>query len=93
MQTVSEIAVGVIVMHAVWCLLYPRVSDGVFGKVFYLLLSLATLAYLSRPSVSSQMLLNISIASIGIRHWWMKTYWHQVKRSIMRYVHSLGKHR
>lgn len=93
MQTVSLIAVGLIVVHSIWCLLCPRVSDGIMGKVLYLMLSLAAFAFISKPSPASQMLLNVSFASIAIRHWWMKTYWHQVKRSIMRYVHGLGKHR
>lgn len=92
MQTVSLIAVGLIVIHAIWCLLSPRVSDGVLGKFLYLTLSLAAFAFLSRPSPFSQMLLNISFASIATRHWWMKTYWAGVKRRIMRYVHSHGKH-
>lgn len=92
MQTVSLIAVGLIVIHAIWCLLSPRVSDGVLGKFLYLTLSLAAFAFLSRPSPFSQMLLNISFASIAVRHWWMKTYWAQVKRRILQYVHSHGKH-
>jgi hypothetical protein len=84
MQTVSSIAVGLIVVHAIWCLLCPRVSDGVLGKLLYLLLSLAAFAFISRPSPFSQMLLNLSFASIAIRHWWMKTYWLQIKRCLLR---------
>ena len=91
MQTVSLIAVGLIVVHAIWCLLSPRVSDGVLGKLLYLLLSLAAFAFISRPSAFSQMMLNLSFAGIAVRHWWMKTYWARVKRRIMRCVHSHGK--
>lgn len=92
-ETLSVIAVGGIVVHSFWCLTCQRVSDGIIGKLLYLLLSLAAFSYLSHPSMFSQMLLNVSFASIAVRHWWMKTYWAQVKRSIMRYVHSHGKHR
>lgn len=92
-QTISLISVGIIVVHAFWCLWCHRVSDGVLGKILYLLLSLAAFAYISRPSPFAQMLLNISFATIAIRHWWMKTYWSNVKRAIMRYVHPNGKHR
>ena len=92
-QTISLIAVGVLIVHAVWCLLCKRVSDGVLGKVLYLLVTLAAFAYISRPSPFAQMLLNVSFASIAVRHWWMKTYWSNVKRRIMHYVHSHGKHR
>lgn len=85
MQLVSLIAVALIVIHAIWCLLCPRVSDGVLGKFLYLLLSLAAFAFISAPSPFSQMLLNISFASIAARHWWMKTYWSNVKKAIARY--------
>lgn len=91
MQTVSLIAVGLIVIHAIWCLLCPRVSDGVLGKFLYLMLSLAAFAFISKPSPFSQMLLNVSFASIAIRHWWMKTYWADVKREVNRYIHKHGK--
>ena len=91
MQTVSLFAVGLIVIHAIWCLLCPRVSDGVIGKFLYLLLSLAAFAFISRPSPFSQMVLNLSFASIAVRHWWMKTYWSQVKKSITHYVQRCGK--
>lgn len=89
-ETLSVVAVGGIVVHAVWCLLCPRVSDGVIGKFLYLLLSLAAFAYLSRPSASSQMLLNISFFAIGVRHWWMKSMWKHVKRTIQHFFQ--GKH-
>ncbi|MNJ82263.1 hypothetical protein D3C77_815360 [compost metagenome] len=56
------------------------------------MLTLAAFAYISRPSPFAQMLLNISFATLAVRHWWMKTYWANVKRAIMRYVHSHGKH-
>ena len=91
MQTVSLIAVGLIVVHAIWCLLCPRVSDGIIGKFLYLLLSLAAFAFISTPSPFSQMLLNVSFASIAARHWWMKTYWPGLKRGILRYLHANGK--
>lgn len=91
MQTVSLFAVGLIVIHSIWCLLCPRVSDGVIGKFLYLLLSLAAFAFISRPSPFSQMLLNLSFASIALRHWWMKTYWACFKRLVAHYVRGLGK--
>jgi hypothetical protein len=37
------------------------------------------------------MVLNLSFASIAVRHWWMKTYWSQVKKSITHYVQRCGK--
>lgn len=91
MQIVGLVAVGILVVHAMWCLLSPRVSDGIVGKILYLLVCLAAFGYISRPSPVSQMLLNVSFACIALRHWWMKTYWAKVKRSVLRYAHLHGK--
>lgn len=87
LQTISLIAVGVLVVHAVWCLKSRRVSDGVFGKLLYLLLSLAAFAYVSRPGPQAQALLNVTYAALAVRHFWMKTYWPRVKAHIMRRIH------
>lgn len=80
----SMIAVGVLVVHAVWCMLYKRVSDGVMGKVLYGLLSLAALSYLSTPDAYAASLLHASLAAIAVRHFWMKTYWPSLRERIMR---------
>ena len=91
MQTASLIAVTAIILHALWCLRCPRVSDGILGKFFYLTLCLAAFGYLSQPSPTSQALLNISFATLAARHWWMKTYWPSVKRGILKLVHVYEK--
>lgn len=80
------IAVGILLIHAVWCLLCKRVSDGIVGKVLYGLLSLAALAYLSRPDEYSTELLHASLAAIAVRHFWMKTYWPVLRGRILRRV-------
>lgn len=87
---ISMIAVGVLVVHAVWCLLCKRVSDGIVGKLLYGLLSLAALAYLSRPnSYGATAVLHSSLAAIAVRHFWMKTYWLRIRARIMRRVHFM----
>jgi len=86
---ISMIAVGVLVVHAVWCLLCKRVSDGIVGKILYGLLSLAALAYLSQPDTYATALLHSCLAAIAVRHFWMKTYWLRIRARIMRRVHFL----
>lgn len=83
------IAVGILLIHAVWCLLCKRVSDGIVGKVLYGLLSLAALAYLSRPDEYSTELLLASLAAIAVRHFWMKTYWPVLRGRILRRVSTV----
>lgn len=86
MMTVNTVAITIIVLWAFWCLLSPRVSDGIIGKVLYLLMMLAALAVLSNPEQGRETNLNMVIAAIGIRHFWMKTYWPGVREYLMRHL-------
>lgn len=83
------IAVGILLIHAVWCLLCKRVSDGIVGKVLYGWLSLAALAYLNRPEAYATAMLHTSLAAIAIRHFWMKTYWPVLRGRILRRVSTV----
>ncbi len=80
------IAVGILLIHAVWCLLCKRVSDGIVGKLLYGLLSLSALAYISCPDQYSTEILHVSLAAIAVRHFWMKTYWPVLRGRILRRV-------
>lgn len=84
--TVNEVAVSIIVLWAFWCLLSRRVSDGIVGKVLYLLLMLAALGILSNPGQSTETSLNVALAAIGIRHFWMKTYWPTARKYLMQKI-------
>lgn len=84
---ISMVAVGVLLVHAVWCLFCKRVSDGIVGKALYGLLSLAGLGYLSNPDQGSVTLLLSTLAAISIRHFWMKTYWPSIKARMIRGIY------
>lgn len=83
---VSMVAVGFLVVHAVWCLLCKRVSDGIVGKFLYGLLSLAALAYLSSPDAYATGMLHSALAAIAVRHFWMKTYWNKLKQRMLTWL-------
>lgn len=69
------IAIAVLGVHAVWCLLCKRVSDGILGKLLYGVLSLTVLAYLGNPSAEAATAAHCALAAIAVRHFWMKTFW------------------
>lgn len=83
MMSVNLLAVSVIVLWAFWCLVSRRVSDGILGKVLYLMLVLAALGVLSRPGMSAQTVLNCTVAAIGVRHFWMKTFWPRIRSAVI----------
>lgn len=86
MITVNVVAVSVIVVWAFWCILYRRVSDGIVGKILYLLLMLAALGVLSNPWQDSETWLNVTFAAISIRHCWMKTVWPHIRKATIKRI-------
>ena len=86
MITVNVVAVSVIVLWAFWCILYRRVSDGIVGKILYMLLMLAALGVLSNPGQNAETVLNCTVAAIGIRHFWMKTAWPHVRSAAIKRI-------
>lgn len=86
MILVNVVAVSVIVVWAFWCILYKRVSDGIVGKVLYMLLMLAALGVLSNPGQGSETALNCTVAAIGARHFWMKTVWPHIRAAVIRRI-------
>lgn len=86
MITVNLLAVCIIVLHGFWCLLSRRVSDGVVGKVLYLLLILAALGVLSNPGQQAETALNATVALIGVRHFWMKTFWPRIRAKLVNRI-------
>lgn len=87
MVSIGSFAVVIIALHAFWCLLSRRVSDGIVGKVLYLFLVLAALGELSRPnSQVADAVLYCTIASVGVRHWWMKTFWPRIRNRMLNSI-------
>lgn len=87
MMTLNLIMVAVIGLHSFWCLLSKRVSDGIVGKVLYLLLVLAVLGVLSNPhSATEQTVMNCTIAAIAVRHFWMKTFWPRIRTNLVNRI-------
>lgn len=86
MVTINLVAIWVIVFWALFCMLYRRVSDGIVGKVLYVLLMLAALGVWSNPGQQSETLLNITFAAIGIRHAWMKTVFPHIRAHVVNRI-------
>lgn len=84
MIDLNVVAVSVIVAWAFWCILVRRVSDGIVGKVLYMLLMLAALGVLSSPGQNSETMLNCTVAVIGVRHFWMKTVWLHIRAAVSK---------
>lgn len=88
MSIINDIAVSGIVGWALWCCLSSSIHDGIIGKVLLLLMAFAALGVLSDPGERAETLLNVSMASLAIRHWWMKTYFPRVRHYVLRYLRA-----
>ncbi|NYT38854.1 hypothetical protein ERD78_18940 [Allopusillimonas soli] len=69
-----------------WAVVSPRVKDGWFGKFSLMLLSLAALAnagwaWLYPAALPrSEVLLNVAVACMAVRCYWLKSHAHRVHR-------------
>lgn len=87
MVFIGACAVVIIALHAFWCLVSRRVSDGIVGKFLYLLLVLAAFGELSRPnSLVADAVLYCTFAAVGVRHWWMKTIWPHIRHYMVNRI-------
>lgn len=89
-EQISGYAAGVIAAWATWCVLSEKVRDGVLGKIVYSVIAFSGYAILARPETphfslgAAEATLYVSLATAGVRHWFVATYWKQVKVWICR---------
>ncbi|MCY1428346.1 hypothetical protein D3C76_1232220 [compost metagenome] len=89
-EHITGSAAGVIAMWATWCVLSGKVRDGVLGKLIYAIVAFSGYAILARTdrvfsaSGSAEATLYVALAVAGVRHWFVATYWKQVKAWICR---------
>jgi 3-hydroxyisobutyrate dehydrogenase-like beta-hydroxyacid dehydrogenase len=89
-EHISGYAAGVIALWATWCVLSGKVRDGVLGKIIYSVIAFSGYAILARPerlftsSSAAEATLFVALATAGVRHWFVTTYWKRVKAWICR---------
>jgi len=76
----------VIALASTWAVMSPRVKDGWFGKLSLMLLALAAFANAGWAWVypveldRSEVLLNVAVACMAIRCYWIKSHAAKVSR-------------
>lgn len=90
LETLSTIFIAIISAWAVWCALSGKVRDGILGKLIYAVIAIAGYAIVTRtetlfftPSVAG-VTFHGGLAMAGLRHFFMVTWWQQVKRWLCR---------
>jgi len=89
-EHITGYAAGVIAIWATWCVLSGKVRDGVLGKFIYAVIAFSGYAILARPeriftsSSAAEATLYLALATAGVRHWFVATYWQRVKAWICR---------
>lgn len=83
---VDIVANLVVAVACTWAIMTPRVNDGLFGKLVFIVLCFAALsnaawamknvADIDRPEV----VFNSAVALVAIRCWWIKTYRANLRR-------------
>ena len=86
---------------AFFCVFYPRVNDGILGKVLFGLLGFSAIAVIVSENVNyfdmthAMIVMNVFVAAVGVRHMWMKCFWDHIKAACARWaicVRLRGQH-
>lgn len=83
----NTIAADLIFVWAAWCVLSKKVNDGIVGKVIFSALSIAAFAVFSsgiqgKFNQPAEVAMNVSVAGLAIRHFWMRHYWADIRKII-----------
>jgi hypothetical protein len=78
---INCVACAVICAWATWCVLSPKINDGVFGKFLFATVALAALSVVLGPGYGYSkpqapgVTLHVCIAALGLRQIFIKTIW------------------
>lgn len=78
MNEVNTLACALIFVWATWCVLHPKINDGVVGKVLFSGMAFSAMAVVFNGGSTSGTSMHIFIAALGVRHMAVK-HWPQVK--------------
>jgi len=89
---VKLIAAAFICLWGWFCVFYPKVNDGILGKILFGLLGFSAFAVCVSDKVSfvdstrAEVIMNLFVALVGIRHMWMKCIWGHLKAMCTRWA-------
>lgn len=83
---VATLSASIIAALAFWCVINPNVNDGVVGKCFYVMVSLAAIGAACVPSWDSLATLAASIASLWVRNFFTEMFWPSIRARIIRRI-------
>lgn len=83
---------SIILLWCVWVVLSPRVQDGVVGKLIFCFAAICVYGVLFGPSgearYKSDVMFNVAVALVGVRHVYMKYTWPWMKQRADNYMCS-----
>lgn len=78
---INVCAASVLIVWATWCGLSRSVNDGIFGKLIYAAIAMASLSIITGQSTPhSYSILNACFALLGIRHYVLRRFKGEFKR-------------
>lgn len=92
-QALSTVFISAISLWAMWCVLSPRVHDGIVGKFIYAAIAVSGFAIVSRAETvfvtptTAGVTFHGALALAGLRHWFVANHWPRVKALLCKYLH------
>lgn len=93
---INAAASFIIFAWATWCVLSPHVRDGIVGKVLLSCTALSAFACAVTPAYGlhpvPEISLNVCLAALGIRHWFIKRVSPALWRQVCAHFHIERRH-
>lgn len=86
MTTLAVVSAAIIAALSFWCVISPKVNDGVVGKCLYVTVSLAALGVACMPNWASLSTLVASIASLWAWNFSTELFWPPIRARIIRRI-------
>lgn len=86
----------IIFAWATWCVLSPRVNDGIVGKFLLSCTALSAFACAVTPTYGlhpvPEVSLNVCLAALAIRHWFVRQFGTALWRRVSTHLHIDRRH-
>lgn len=87
MLLLNSFVASIIAALAFWCVINPKVKDGIVGKCLYVLVCLAALGVVGVPfSLHAMVTLNATLAALWARNFFTELFWPVIRANLMRRI-------
>jgi hypothetical protein len=77
MDSIREIAFAVLLLWSSWCVVSPKINDGIIGKLFFMLVALGSVSALMGSDCAPTWVY-VGVCLVFVRAWFLVQVWPHV---------------